>query len=168
MDAEPAIRSLYESHGPALYRYARGKLGDARDAEDVVQEALVRAWRHAATFDPERGNERAWLFGITRNLIADRHRPRRLRLVPYDGAIDLRQGEPDPELDRVVEASLVADALANLSPEHRQVIVSAYYRGSSTSQIAEDLGIPQGTVKSRLFYGLRALRLGLEEAGVVQ
>lgn len=168
MDPEPAIRGMYESHGAALYRYARGKLPDARDAEDVVQEALVRAWRHAATFDPARGNERAWLFGITRNLIADKHRPRRLRLVPFDGTIDLRQGDADPELDRVVEASLVEDALDRLSPEHRRVIVAAYYGGRTTAQISEDLGVPQGTVKSRLFYGLRALRLALEESGVVR
>jgi RNA polymerase sigma-70 factor (ECF subfamily) len=168
VDPEPAIRSLYDTHGAALYRYARSKLADQRDAEEVVQEALVRAWRHSHTFDPARGSERAWLFGITRNLIADHHRPRRLRLVSFDGAIDLREGAEDGEIERIVETTLVADALGALSPEHREVVVSAYYRGRTTAQIAQDMGVPQGTVKSRLFYALRALRLGLEERGVIR
>lgn len=168
VDPEPAIRTMYDEHGPALLRYARSKLVDPRDAEDVVQEALVRAWRHSHTFDASRGSERAWLFGITRNLIADHHRPRRLRLVPFEGGVDAREGDDDPEIDRVVEASLVADALRLLSRDHREVIVAAYYGGRTTAQIAEQLHIPQGTVKSRLFYALRALRLGLEERGVVR
>lgn len=167
MEPEPAIRHLYEQHGDALYRYARSRLEDTRDAEDVVQEALVRAWRHGASYDPERGTERAWLFGITRNLVADRRRPRRLRLVPVDDANALHEGATDGEIDRVVEASLVADALARLSPQHRAVVVAAYFGGHTTAQIADELNVPQGTVKSRLFYALRALRLGLEEQGVL-
>ncbi len=167
VDAEPAIRHLYEQHGDALYRYARSRLDDQRDAEEVVQEALVRAWRHGATYDPAKGSERAWLFGITRNLVADRRRPRRLHLVPVEdtGAYDTAANDGD--LDRVVEASLVADALDRLTPDHRAVVVAAYFGGRTTAQIAEELGVPQGTVKSRLFYALRALRLGLEEQGVL-
>lgn len=158
---------MFEGHGAALYRYARSRLGNPRDAEDVVQEALVRAWRHGHTFDPSRGTERAWLFGITRNLIADARRPRRLRIVELADAGAAR-GVDDPELDRVVESSLVADALRTLSLDHRRVLVAAYWEGRTTADIAGRFDIPQGTVKSRLFYALRALRLGLEERGVVR
>ena len=70
-------------------------------------------------------------------------------------------------MDRVLEAWQVADALAQIRPEHREVIVETYYGGCSVNQAAAKLGVPAGTVKSRLFYGLRAMRLALEEMGVV-
>lgn len=167
MGMQPAVQTMFEAHGPALYRYARSRLGNDHEAEDVVQEALVRAWRHAHTFDPARGSERAWLFVITRNLIADARRPRRLRLVDL-GEGSAEHGADDPALDRVVETSLVADALSTLSAEHRSVLVAAYWQGRTTADIAHRLQVPQGTVKSRLFYALRALRLGLEERGVIR
>lgn len=166
MEVRPAIPTMFDEHGAALYRYARSRLGNDRDAEDVVQEALVRAWRHAHTFDPARGTERAWLFGITRNLIADARRPRRLRIVDL-GHTQVEEAGEDPALDRVVEQSLVADVLRTLSGDHRRVLIAAYWEGRTTAEIAQRLDIPQGTVKSRLFYAFRALRLGLEERGVL-
>lgn len=161
------VRSLHDRHAGALYGYALRRLGDRAAAEDAVQDALVAAWRHQDQYDPARGSERQWLFGIARNVVADRRRRdrrRALRAVPgvASEAVD------DDDLERVVEASLVVDALAALSPEHRSVIVAAYYDGQSVHEMAARFGVPEGTVKSRLHYGLRALRAGLEETGVLR
>jgi RNA polymerase sigma-70 factor (ECF subfamily) len=163
------VRNLHERHADALYGFALRRIGDASDAADIVQEALVRAWRHQYQYDPARGSERQWLFGITRNLVSDRRRKERrrgLRVVGDSAAHEA--GALDEDLERVTDTSLVVDALGRLSGEHRTVILEAYYQGRSTSEIAERLGIPAGTVKSRLFYGLRALRAALEEDGVLR
>jgi RNA polymerase sigma-70 factor, ECF subfamily len=128
---------------------------------------LVRAWRAADRFDPSRGSMSTWLYAIARNLVIDQHR--RHQRDP-----ELMAGEPEglpdddaSSLERALEAWQVADALARLSEEHRAAIIETYYRGASISQAARSLGVPPGTVKSRLHYGLRSLRLVLEERGVV-
>jgi RNA polymerase sigma-70 factor (ECF subfamily) len=167
-DVDLAARALHDAHAAALLAWARRRTADPGEAEEVVQETLVRAWRKQHQFDPARGSERAWLFGIARNVAADRGRreSRRLRLVPtvrsHDEPVD-----PMPDLDRVVEQSLVRDALLALSSEHRAVLVEAYFRGCTVREVAERLAVPEGTVKSRLFYGLRSLRAELEARGVL-
>lgn len=170
-ELEDAVRALHEAHAPALHAWARRRMADEREAEEVVQETLVRAWRKHDQYDPERGSERAWLFAIARNVAVDRHRSRtrHLRAVssasgPADGATE---GATDWDLERAVETSHVRDALHALSTEHRQVIVETFYRGSSVREAAARLGIPEGTVKSRLYYGLRALRTELERREVL-
>lgn len=163
---DEALRLLYEQHAAPLLSYAaRLAGGDRGRAEDIVQETLLRAWRHPEALDPERGPVRSWLFTVARNVAVDAHRARRSRprevgdeglaLVP---AVD--------EIEQALDTWLVADALATLSPDHRNVIVETYYRGRSVAEAAAVLGIPGGTVKSRTFYALRALRLALEERGV--
>ncbi len=164
---EGFIRDLSGEHGPALLAWATRRLGDDRAAEELVQDVLVRAWRHQDQFDPSRGSERQWLFGIARNAAVDRRRAegRRLRLV---GA---RRAEPpvpdDGGIEQVAERSLVAEALAGLPDHHREVVTEAYYGGRSVREIATRLGLPEGTVKSRMFYAMRALRVALEEKGVL-
>ena len=167
MDAnEPLLRDLCGAYSGPLFSYAFRATGDRQRAEDLVQETLARAWERADRFDPSRGSAGAWLFTIARNLLIDGWRAEavRPRLAPLDET-DVPLGAD--EVDRALEAWQMADALRRVSPEHRAVIVETYYGARSVAATAARLGIPEGTVKSRLFYGLRALRLVLEEQGVV-
>ncbi len=165
-DPEDLARALYEAHGPALERWARGRFPDGQAAEEVVQETILAGWRKYDQFDPEIGGERAWLFGIARNVAATHfQRSRHLRSIPTDKPID--RGGDDPDLARVTDRSLIVDAMASLSEDHREVVSAAYWEGLSTRETAERLAIPDGTVKSRLYYALRALRAALEEREVL-
>jgi RNA polymerase sigma-70 factor, ECF subfamily len=161
---ESLVHELYAEHAAALLRYVRRLTdGDQQRAEDIVQETLFRAWLHPEAF-AER-TARPWLFTVARNLAGDAHRARRARPQEVgEGALELLP-VPD-EADRVLESWAVADALATLRPEHRRVLVETYYLGRSVAEAAFVLGIPAGTVKSRAFYALRALKLVLEERGL--
>ena len=161
---EDLVRALYAEHAAALLRFTlRMTDGDRQRAEDIVQETLLRAWLH-----PEAIAERParpWLFAVARNLAVDAHRARKARPQEVgEGALNLVP-VPD-EADRVLESWAVADALSALRPDHRQVLLETYYRGRSVAEASAVLGIPAGTVKSRAFYALRALRLALEERGL--
>jgi RNA polymerase sigma-70 factor, ECF subfamily len=166
-EPERLARLLYRAHGPALEYWARNRFTDPDMAREVVQETVLAAWRNFDSYDPDRGGERAWIFGIARNVAATSHRRsrRHLRAVPTDPAPDQRADDLD--VTRLADRSLVADAVRALSDEHRTVVVAAYWDGLSTREIAEQLGIPDGTVKSRLYYALRSLRAGLEERSVL-
>ncbi len=161
------IETWSRDHSAALLGWARSRSSDPRHAEEVVAETLVKAWRRYDTFNPDRGSELTWLFAIARNTAVDHHR--RARPARFDvestGGLD---AAGEAELDRIVEQANIRDALDSLSTEHRAVIIEAYFDGRSTREIAERHGIPAGTVKSRLFYGLRSLRAQLEERGVVR
>jgi RNA polymerase sigma-70 factor, ECF subfamily len=169
-DHETALlRALQEEHGEALHAYAiRLCHGDRQRAEDLVQETLLRAWRRPESMDPSRGSVRSWLFTTIRNLAIDSWRRRSVRLTEVV-TDQLPEQVPDlEETDRAVEAWTVADALNRLSPAHRQVLVECFYQGRSVAEAAARLGVPPGTVKSRTHYALRALRVALEEAGVIR
>jgi RNA polymerase sigma-70 factor, ECF subfamily len=158
------LRALYAEHGGPLFGYIlRLTGGDRQQAEDVVQETLLRAWRHpeALTGRPVR----PWLFTVARNLVVDAHRARQAR-PPEAGEAALAVLPAADDLDRALESWTVAEALADLSPQHRAVLVETYYRGLSVAEAAAVLGIPPGTVKSRTYYALRALKLALEERGL--
>jgi len=166
-DAE-VLRTLHAEHGDALFAHAvRLCDGDRQRAEDLVQETLLRAWRHPEALDPERGSARAWLFTTARHLAIDAWRRRTARVgeVITDA---LPEPPPVDETERAVEAWTIADALAKLSEPHRRVIVECFYRGRSVAEAASVIGVPAGTVKSRTHYAMRALRLVLEEMGVTR
>ncbi|MGH3659896.1 MAG: sigma-70 family RNA polymerase sigma factor [Micromonosporaceae bacterium] len=166
-DAE-LLTALYTAHGAALYAHAlRLTSGDPGNAEELVQETLLRAWRNPGALDPNRGSVRGWLFTTARHLSIDAWRRRRARPVEVvtDSAPETYTAD---ETDRALESWVVADALARLSPAHRTVLVECFYRDASLATVAARLGIPQGTVKSRLHYALRSLRLVLEEMGVTR
>lgn len=160
-----AVR-LHADHADALFTWALGRAPDRRDAEELVAETIVRAWKRYGQFDSDRGSERAWIFGIARNALIDMHRSsrRRLRLVSNEGGVE---SSTDDGIDTLAEASLVRDAMAGLTEEHRTVVVEAYFKGLNTKEISERYGVPPGTVKSRMYYAMRSLRASLEEKGVL-
>ncbi len=165
------VRALYAEHGQALFGHAlRLSGGDRQRAEDLVQETLVRAWKHPELMEPGRGSARAWLFTTARNLSIDAWRRRSARVpeVITDTLPEASSPSELDEADRAVEAWLIAEALDRLTPAHRQVLVECFYRGRSVAEAAARLGVPAGTVKSRTYYALRALRLVLAEMGVTQ
>jgi RNA polymerase sigma-70 factor, ECF subfamily len=158
------IRAVYSEHGDALLGYATRLMGDRTRAEDIVQETVLRAWRNAERLGSDDRPLRPWLFTVAARLVVDDHRARGAR--PTEVTSDLLELIPDSDqLDRALEAWQVADALGTLSTPHRQAIVETFYRGRSVTEAAAALGVPPGTVKSRVYYGLRALRLALEERG---
>jgi len=160
------LRTLYAEHaGPLLGYVIKLTDGDRQRAEDVVQETLLRAWRHPESLDPSRGSLRPWLWTVARNIVVDAARARRAR--PQEVAEDALAVIPvEDQIDQALLSWEVAEALGTLSDDHRAVLVETYYRGRTVAEAAEVLGIPAGTVKSRAFYALRALRLALEERGI--
>jgi RNA polymerase sigma-70 factor, ECF subfamily len=166
LSSEADLRAAYAAHGAELYRYALRQLGDEGAAQDVVQEVFLRAWRRADTFDPSVASLRVWLFAIARNLVVDE--VRRVAVRPWRrGLTDTPPEGPVDGADRaVVDSWLVEEALRRIRPEHREAIVQTYLRGRPYAEVAAELGIPIGTVRSRVFYGLKALRLTMDEMGV--
>jgi RNA polymerase sigma-70 factor (ECF subfamily) len=158
---EEAIRRLYAAHAAPLFSYVLRLLdGDRQAAEDIVQETLVRAWRHPEALDPKRGDIRPWLWTVARRLVIDGVRARHVR--PREVSDEVMYSLPaDDELDSALESWQVAEAIAALSPDHRAVLVETYYRGRTVGEAAAALGIPPGTVKSRANHALAALRSAL-------
>lgn len=159
---DESLRALHDSHASVLRGYVRRLTGDDAQADDIVQETMIRAWKHGIS--ETHSGSRAWLFTVARNLIIDDVRSARSRHERPSEALPDR-GQPD-RTDALFDAIVVADALRSLTADHREVVVLAYYRRLSIAEIAHELGLPQGTVKSRLHYGLLNLRLALQERGI--
>jgi RNA polymerase sigma-70 factor (ECF subfamily) len=159
------MQALHDEHGAALWRYClRLTHGDRAHAEDIVQETLLRAWRNPRVLDQSQGSARGWLFTVARHLVIDEWRSGRSRVeLPAAEPPEVPEGD---HTDQLLQSWLVADALAQLTPEHRAVLLECYYRGRSVAEAARILEVPEGTVKSRTHYALRALRLALQEMGV--
>ena len=148
------MRALYNQHGAALWRYACRLTSNATRAQDVVQETLLRAYQHQEVVDGNERSTRAWLFTLARDISSNGSG------APEAGGSD--------ELNSALNRTLVADAFARLPAEHRAVVRRAHYYGWTTAQIGADLGIAEGTVKSRLHHALRTLQRTLQEMGVAQ
>lgn len=160
------MRALYREHAGALFAYVlRLVAGDRFLAEDVVQETLLRAWKSASTLDPGARSLRPWLVTVARRIVIDGHRSRQSRPQEISPAA-LEQLPAQDEMERSLRLMTISDALQDLSAAHREALVETYFRGRTVNEAAAELGLPAGTVRSRVFYALRALRNALEERGV--
>lgn len=165
-DDDERLAALYDLHAAPIRRYVAHLTGSSSSADDIVQETLLRAWRTPRILEQEAATTRAWMFTVARHLVIDEARSARRRHEQTVAEVPERVS--GDATDRLFDAILIEDALAALSAEHRVVIVAAYYGGRSVDEIAHELGIPAGTVKSRMHYGMRALRLALQERGAIR
>jgi RNA polymerase sigma-70 factor (ECF subfamily) len=155
------VREAYAAHARELYGFALRSLGDPGLAEEAVQDTFLRAWRAGDRFDPQLGSLRTWLFAILRNVVIDLGRSRAAR--PTVGA-ELPEPAHEP-FENLLLNWQVEEALRRIGEQHRRVLVETYLRGRPYADVAAELGVPEGTIKSRVYYGLRALRNALEEMG---
>ncbi len=159
-----ALSVLVRRHQRGVYGVALSVVGDAWLADEVAQEAFLRLWRYAATYDARRGTVLPWLLTITRNVALDvvRARSRQLLLDPADlarlGAVEESDRGPEACAVRSDDAARVRRALAALPGELRRPLFLASWHGATAAQISEIEGIPLGTAKTRLRTGLRRLR----------
>lgn len=157
---EAALGVLYDRFGGPAYRLALRIVRDPALAEDAVQDAFLAAWRTAASFRPDRAKASTWLLTLVHRRAVDLvRREERRRAAPIAEGFDPAGPErTDDEAASREERRRVQAALAQLGPEQRESLELAYYAGLSQSEIAERLGVPLGTVKSRMFAGLGRLR----------
>jgi RNA polymerase sigma-70 factor (ECF subfamily) len=150
-----------------LFRFASRSLGDRGLAEEAVQETFVRAWRRADLYDEGRAPLQAWLFSICRNVVIDMSRARKIRPALADGdvAASRETSAGFDATERMVQSAALEEALRRVAPEHRQVLTEVLILDRPQDAVAAELGVPVGTVKSRVFYGLRSLRKSLEAIG---
>jgi RNA polymerase sigma-70 factor (ECF subfamily) len=159
-----ALRSLNARYGRILSALARRILSNESDAEEVVADVLWQAWRDAKTFDAARGSVSVWLVTLARSRAIDRLRANRARKRPSAEQPASEPG-PDPavELNQVQRASIVRTALAGLDSNERAALQLAYFSDLSQSEVAEKLGIPLGTVKTRMRSAMIKLREALSD-----
>lgn len=162
---ERAVEELYDLYGPALYGFGLRRLHDHELAQELVQRVMTRMWQRADRYDRSRASVRTWVFMIARTTLVDLTR-RRDRTAPV-----INLGEHADDIDELADlllAETMRTALERLSADHREVLDLAYFKGLSQVEIAARLGLPLGTVKSRTYYALKALRLACDELGVVE
>jgi RNA polymerase sigma-70 factor (ECF subfamily) len=165
-ERDDLVRVLYAEHGRRLTEFVASLVaGDRHRAEDLVQETMLRAWRHADELLPLDRSPRPWLFTVARRLVIDAHRAREARPREVDTEV-LDLVPATDELERVLVRAPVRQALAQLQPAHREVLVHLHYLRYSVAETAQALGIPAGTVKSRSYYAVQALRVALEAQGI--
>lgn len=162
-----ALAEVYARFQRPLFRYLFHLLGRKELAEDVLQEVMVIVWQKAHTFQ-RTGQAARWIFGIAHHqAFKALRRDTSVTFLELEAASDLPDGAPDPEADIVRQATCeeIANALACLTPEHREVLELTFFQDFSGKEIAEIIDIPLGTVKSRLSYARRALKAALVRNG---
>lgn len=166
LTGDAALRAAWAEHAPELTRFATRALGDRGAAEEVVQETFLRAWQAADRYDPEQGSLRTWLFSICRRVVIDQARARAAR-PPLAHAEPADRAATTDQFEQALLGWQLEEALRSVPTRQREVLVEVAVRGRPVAEVADQLGIPAGTVHSRVFYGLRALRVVLEEMGWV-
>lgn len=156
------VREAYAAHSTELYGLAIRLLGDAGLAEEAVQETFLLAWRGEGSFDSETGDLRSRLFAILRNVVVDLGSTLAARSPVTDGDVEAAV----ERLEQSLLAWQVEEAMRRISEQHRRVLVETFYRGRSYAEVGTELGVTEGTVKSRVNHGLRALKAALEEVAV--
>jgi len=160
------LAELYRRYRTPLLSFVlRLTAGDRHQAEDIVQETMLRAWRQGNRLDPDERSIMPWLATVARRIVIDEQRKRSARPTETGEAMLDKASVTDGTED-LLRSVLVADALRALSPAHRQVLNETILSDRTVNEAAEVLGIPVGTVKSRVYYAIRALRLVLAEQGV--
>ncbi|HZJ50524.1 MAG TPA: sigma-70 family RNA polymerase sigma factor [Actinomycetota bacterium] len=160
-----ALGELYRAFERPLHSLGMRWLSDHKLAEELVQEVTFRIWRRAATFDESRGAASSWIFGIARNVASDLARERARRPIAM---ADLPRAQETWDEDKAWEAWQVSLELKRLPHQQQEIIELAYGRDMTQAEVANTLGIPLGTVKTRLYAGLKSLRRSLVERGVVE
>ena len=176
---QPALEALYQRYAAAALGLSVRILEDRLAAEDVLQEAFLRVWQRAATFDAGRGRFATWLFTITRRLCIDRLRQRRVRPPAVDleatrgddtGTLMDMLSDPAQDVSAISQVHNLRDtirqALQTLPSDQRNVLLLSYFGGFSRREIAARLGQPEGTVHTRARLGLRKVRSALQALGI--
>jgi RNA polymerase sigma-70 factor, ECF subfamily len=166
LDGDRLVAELYRQYRSPLMAFVlRLTAGDRQRAEDVVQETMLRAWRERGQLDRSGPSLMPWLATVARRIVIDEQRKRDVR--PAETAADnLERASVTDLTDDVLRSVIVTDALRALSPSHREVLNATILSDRTVNEAAQVLGIPVGTVKSRVYYALRALKLVLAERGV--
>jgi len=159
LHADDGGRALFERLGPLVYSYCRRKLADSGRAEEVAQDVLVAAWQSKHKFDPARASLSTWVMGIARFKVMDAYRASARTPLPVDDtASNGSRGADSSEDDHLADRLLVADALAQLGPRASEAIRLSFYESMTHEEIAAQLGLPLGTIKSDIRRGLLRLR----------
>ncbi|MBY8886981.1 sigma-70 family RNA polymerase sigma factor [Streptomyces sp. PTM05] len=157
--ADEKMRTLYDMHAGSLLRTLMGWTeGDRQTAEDLVQETMLRAWRNLHTLHDDPRTVRPWLLTVARRLAIDALRARSARPTEVEDEPLTRIPTTTQPLEQILDRHILRDALTHLSPTHRTVLIEIYVLNQPVRQTAQRLGIPEGTVKSRTYHALRALR----------
>jgi RNA polymerase sigma-70 factor, ECF subfamily len=165
---ERALAELYDQFGSFVYGLAARVIGDRRAAEDVTQDVFLFVWEQPETFDPERGRLRTFLGTLAHRRAVDhvRREEARRRRGERDAAMQVSVPDVDEMAMALVAAERVRAEVERLPEEQREAIELAYFGGRTYRQVAEELGIPEGTAKSRLRLGLRRIAAALEANGI--
>jgi RNA polymerase sigma factor (sigma-70 family) len=169
-DDEGALAELYDRYGQVAFRLAFRVVRDAALAEDAVQEAFLAIWRAAGSFLSERATPRTWILTLVHRRAVDVvRREQRLRIAPFETVAQSEAHEPAAEehYELSNRRRIVQHALKQLPDNEREALELAYYGGLTQSELAVRLGVPIGTIKGRMFRGLRRLRDLLADASLV-
>jgi RNA polymerase sigma factor (sigma-70 family) len=165
-DDDAFVAEMYRQYRVPLMAYVlRLTAGDRQHAEDVVQETMLRAWRQAGKLDLTEPSLMPWLATVARRIVIDDKRRRSVR--PTETGDEMLENTPSADTtDDLLRKVVVTEALQSLTAAHREVLNETILRDRTVNDAAEALGIPVGTVKSRVYYALKALRVVLAERGV--
>ncbi|MFC0527164.1 sigma-70 family RNA polymerase sigma factor [Phytohabitans kaempferiae] len=166
VDLDHRMRRIFAANAQPLYYFLlRLTRGQHQLAEDLLQETMLRAWSRLAELPADEATVRRWLFIVARNLSIDVARARAVRPAEVYGVDVSWAHAPDDAFDVLLDRFALADVLRKLTPEHRAVLVELYYGDVSVAEAASRIGVPEGTVRSRSFYALRAARSVIGDSG---